>query len=398
MSCPKCGQSSCACGASVLANVQLIDAVLDNPTLNGGVLNGPVVNDPQIIGGTIDCTTQGCTAGPGHCDAGIATNAFVCAEVARQIDSGNPAFCQAVNDCLVADPSALCTAIGVCINGTPGIINNTLSFGIGARATDAVYGVVKYATSNQFSQGICAVAVEPCDLLNFWNVPNQSSPMWFAFLNAVALANMASFNNTVLTGIPTAPTAAAGTCTAQIATTQYVCTAIANAISAANPAFCAAVTACGATGPVDCATIVALFPSPGVDPASTVRFLGTDCMSYTAAQIVSTGGGGGGGGSVATATVGSQCVFPFPTGQFNFSGPYTSTGQGGIGAKTMIFWLGPDDSASPGFALVLAIAGGCLVLAADHYFGSFITTMDNASAATFRAGGCVPNIPSVGCP
>jgi hypothetical protein len=295
MSCNTCGQQNCVCGASVLANVQLIDSVLDNPTINGGAQNSPVINDAEINGGTLDCNVTGCTAGPGQCNDGVATNAFVCAEVARQIDGSNPDFCQAVDDCLSANPAALCAVIAACINGTPGIINNTIAFGVAARATTALYGVAKYATSTQLASATCLVAIDPCSLAAFWNSPNLASPLWAAFQNAVDQASSAIFNNTILTGDPQAPTPPPGDCDNSIATTSFVCTAITNAISGGNPAFCAAVAACPAAG-VTCAQVTGLFTAAGANPGAGIGFLGSDCMSYTAAQIVAAGGGGGGGG------------------------------------------------------------------------------------------------------
>jgi hypothetical protein len=286
----------------VLANVQLIDSVLDNPTINGGVQNSPVINDAAINGGTLDCNVTGCTAGPGQCNDGVATNAFVCAEVARQIDGSNPDFCQAVDDCLSANPAALCAVIAACINGTPGIINNTIAFGVAARATTALYGVAKYATSTQLASATCLVAIDPCSLAAFWNSPNLASPLWAAFQNAVDQASSAIFNNTILTGDPQAPTPPPGDCDNSIATTSFVCTAITNAISGGNPAFCAAVAACPAAG-VTCAQVTGLFTAAGANPGAGIGFLGSDCMSYTAAQIVAAGGGGGAGATLVVKGV-----------------------------------------------------------------------------------------------
>lgn len=357
MSCNKCGQAQCVCGAAVIANVQLINPIIEGGTQSGGTINSAVLNDAQINGAELDCNTTGCTAGPGQCNDGVATNAFVCAEVARQIDGSNPDFCQAVDDCLSANPAALCAVIAACINGTPGIINNTIAFGVAARATTALYGVVRYATKTQFEQGTCLLAIDPCTLLDFWNSPNLSSPMWAAFTSAVNRASSTVLNNTALTGTPTAPTAAAGICTNQIATTSYICTAIANAISASNPAFCAAVNACTGGG-LSCPTVSALWTPAGGNPPGTVRFLGDNCQSYTSAEILASAGGsgGGGGGSVT----GGIAALNGAGVALQWTGPFWVTSTLEINPQSTGFsvWLSQAGSAGNGNTYFITIGCG----------------------------------------
>ena len=305
MTCKQCGCSPCACSPSVLNNPQIVGGVLDGSTLNGPTINGGNSVGLGITGANIDCTTQACTQPPGICNSSIATTAFVCTAVANAISSANPAFCDAVSQCLLVASDALCPTVFNCIQNTPGIINTTNAFGPSAQATETQAGVARYATMSDFATGICGVSVQPCTLLDFWQNPNVGSAMWMAFCSSLSTCGVLTANNAALTGVPTAPTAAAGTCTTQIATTSFVCTAIANAISALNPLFCAAVTGCGGGGGVDCAGISALFPAAGAAPGAAVRFFGSDCQSYTAAQIASASAGGGtvvAWGTVSTTT------------------------------------------------------------------------------------------------
>jgi hypothetical protein len=316
--------------------VQLVNPLISNPTIDGGAINGGTATNLTLVGAQLDCTSRGCTAGANICNDGLATNAQVCLQVAAAISGGNPAFCAAVDACLTADPFALCTAVATCISTTPGIIDSTGAFGVNSRATTALFGVVRYATINELNMGNCLLAVDPCTLIAALTAPNLASPFWGAIVSAVCTAGLACFaplNSPAFTGIPTAPTAAAGTNTTQIATTAFVTTAINNAISGANPAFCAAVSACGGAG-VTCVTIAALFPAAGVAPPGGTRFLGSDCLSYTSAQIAAAGGGGGGGGTFAVGSfqffVGTAFFPPFVTnnctGSLLGSGPISVVG------------------------------------------------------------------------
>jgi hypothetical protein len=265
MSCSTCGCSPCQCGGSgtpaVLANTQLLNPAIVGALIDGGTLNSPAINSPTIVGGTIDCTARGCTAGNGVCNDGLATNAKVCNEIALAISGSNPAFCQAIEDCLAGDPSILCPTVASCINTTPGIINNTQAFGFNARATTALYGVTRFATGIEALNGSCLLALDPCTLVAALASPTIGSTFFNAFVTAVNAAlggaslcdavdacGFARLDSPTFIGVPRAPTAAPGTSSTQIATTAFVGTAVSNAISASNPAFCAAVSACGGGG------------------------------------------------------------------------------------------------------------------------------------------------------
>jgi hypothetical protein len=275
--------------------------VLDGSTLNGPMINGGQASNLTLNGAQIDCTSRVCTQPPGICDGSIASTAFVCTAISNAISGANPAFCDAVSNCLLSISDSLCPTVFTCINTTNGIINNVAAFGPGSYATQADWGVTRYATKSELEQAICGVSFEPCTLREFFLFPNLASPLWMAFSSAVAASSTAVLNNAALTGTPTAPTAAAGTNSTQIATTAFVNTAINNAISAANPAFCAAVAACSGGG--SCSDVTNLFATAGGNPGAGVGFLGNDCMSYTAAQIVAAGGGGGGGATLVVKGV-----------------------------------------------------------------------------------------------
>lgn len=380
MSCPNCGQTPCGCSPAVLSGVQLVNPLISNPTIDGMTANGGTATNLTLVGAQIDCTSRGCTAGAGICNDGLATNAQVCVQIAAAISGTNPAFCAAVSDCLAGDPSALCPAVSTCINTTPGIINATGAFGINSRATTALYGVVRYATLQELEQGNCLLAIDPCTLISEFNAPNLASPFWTAFTAGVCAAGatcLAPLNSPAFTGTPTAPTPTVGLCNTQIATTAFVCTAITNAISGSNPAFCAAVVAC--TAAPSCGAVTALFPAAGGNPPAGTRFLGTDCLSYTAAQIVATGGGGGSGG-----VPGGGCGGALTT----YTGPHGVPGSFG---QTHAAWLGTDNSGGPGFVSVLAVMGiKCLGNSGSNcQLGAAAWgTITNGEAAQIRAGAC----------
>lgn len=382
MNCSKCGQNPCGCSPAVLANVQLVNALLTAPTIDGPTINGGDANDLNLVGATLDCTSTACTAGTGVCNNGVASNAFVCNTISNAISSTNPAFCTAVSDCLAADPSALCGAVATCIATTPGIINAPGAFGVNARATTALFGVVRYATVAEVNNGNCLLALDPCTLIAALTTPNLASPFWGAVVSAVCTAGLSCFaplNSPAFTGIPTAPTAAAGTNTTQIATTAFVTTAINNAISGSNPVFCAAVTACLSGGAPTCASVTALFPAAGGNPPASTRFLGSDCLSYTAAQITASSGGGGGGG-----VAGGGCGGALTT----FTGPYPVPGSPG---QTHAVWVGADNSAGAGFASVLGIQGiRCISSSGTNCQVGAATwgAVSNGAAAQIRAGAC----------
>lgn len=291
--CQKCGCSPCACGNTVLSGVQLVNSLLTNPTIDGGTLNGGVANDFALVGATLDCTSRGCTAGVGVCNDGLATNAQVCASIEAAISGSNPAFCTAVGLC-VADIATFCIGVATCIASTPAIINVNAAFGNGARATTALYGVVRYATAGELANVVCLTAIDPCTLGAFWTTPSLASPLWAAFNSAVMLVNttnagfcpavlacgVAPLASPAFTGTPTAPTAAPGTNTTQLATTAFVQAAVANVIPLAT-----------------CAQLAAKW-TPGGVLAPTTRFLAGDCLSYTPAQIVLAGLSAGGPGTV----------------------------------------------------------------------------------------------------
>lgn len=265
MSCKSCGCTPCTCPATVLNNPQIIGGIFDGPVINGATINGGTSNQQNIVGASIDCSTQGCTQPAGICNDSLATTAFTCTAISNAISSANEAFCQAVGDCLASDPTILCPTVAACINTTPGIINNTQAFGVNARATTALYGVTRYATAIEMAAGSCLVAVDPCTLATFWTT-GPSNALWTAFETGVlaVLATAPAFCAQVfacgvaplaspaLIGVPTAPTAAPGTNSTQLATTAFVNTAITNALNASisslNAAFCAAVAACGGGG------------------------------------------------------------------------------------------------------------------------------------------------------
>lgn len=290
--CQSCGHTPCTCAPAVLSGIQLVNSLLSNPTIDGMTANGGTATSLALVGAQLDCTSRGCTAGAGVCNDGVATNAQVCAQVSAAISSSNAAFCDAVASCIVADPTTLCAGVATCISISPGIINSSGAFGIGARATTALYGVARYATIGEFENANCLLAIDPCTLAAFWNAPNLSSAMWAAFSNAVNAAvsvspafctaifacGAAPLASPALTGTPTAPTAAPGTNNTTIATTAFVQAAVAAAVS--------------------CVGIVPLWGAAGGNPGAGVRFLGDDCQRYTAAQVAATGGGGGGVGGV----------------------------------------------------------------------------------------------------
>jgi len=299
MSCKSCGCDPCSCQPAALANVSINGGTINGVVINGPTINSGEINDADLSAVQIDLASRGVTAAQGVCNDGIATNAFVCNEIDARIDSGNADFCNAVAGCLAADSSMLCPTVAFCITTTPGIINNTNAFGVGARATTAVFGVTRYASQNQFNAGDCGVSFEPCKLVQALAMPSLASSFWTAFSSAVTavISGSASFcaavtacaptlfNNAALTGTPTAPTAALGTNSNQIATTAFVQQELANQISSTNPAFCAAVTACGGGGGGSCASIVPSWIPAGGAPSAAVRFLADDCQSYTATQI-----------------------------------------------------------------------------------------------------------------
>lgn len=293
MTCQKCGCSPCACGDAVLSGVQLVNSLLTNPTIDGGTINSGTANDMALVGATLDCTSRGCTAGVGVCNDGLATNAQVCASIAAAISSSNPAFCVAVGQC-VSDIATFCVGVAACISSEPGIINVTSAFGASARATTALYGVTRYATSGELANAVCLVAVEPCSLSAFWTTPSLASPLWAAFNSAVMqvittnvgfcpavlACGVALLASPAFTGTPTAPTAGPLTNTTQIATTAFVQAAAASVIPSAS-----------------CAQLAAKWTNGGA-LAPTTRFLGADCFSYTPAQIVVAGLSTGGPGTV----------------------------------------------------------------------------------------------------
>jgi hypothetical protein len=278
--CTSCGCSPCACSPSVINQPQIIGGVFDGPTVNGPTINGGQANNLVAVGLDIDCTSRACTQPPGICDESVANTAFVCAAIVNAISGSNPAFCAAIEDCLIADPAVICPAVVICINTTPGIINSTTAFGPGARATDLLFGVVRFATITEVQNGACNVALEPCDLLAVWGVYNPVQPFWISFCAAIGSCGYAPLASPIFTGDPQAPTAAPGDNDTSIATTAFVTAAIAAAAGVAPT----------------CASITALFADSGGNPGAGVRFLAGDCNRYTAAQIVAGGGGGGGGG------------------------------------------------------------------------------------------------------
>jgi len=334
------------------------------------MINGGQANNLALNGAIIDCTTRVCTQPPGICDGSIASTAFVCTAIVNAISGSNPAFCAAIGDCLAADPTIICPGVSLCINTTPGIINSTSAFGPGARASDTLWGVVRFATQNEVENGACNVALEPCDLLSVWGNYNPVQPFWIAFCAAIGSCGYAPLASPVFTGDPQAPSPAIGDNDTSIATTAFVV----NSISASNPAFCAAVATCLSGGSPTCASVSALFPAAGGNPPAGTRFLGSDCLSYTAAQIVATGGGGGGGGG---STTGGGCSAPITS----FTGPWRTAEQHAV-------WVGEDNSGGAGFAQYLLIRiWECN--AGNNGTGAAVwNTIPNATAAQIRSGAC----------
>ena len=357
--CSKCNCSPCACSPAVFNQPQIVGGVLDGSTLNGPTINGGQATNLTLNGAQLDCTSRVCTQPPGICDGSIASTAFVCTAISNAITSGNPALCTAVIECVSAEAESLCPMVFTCINTTDGIINTVNAFGPGSYATQADWGVTRYATKSELEQAICGVSFEPCTLREFWLMPNVSSPLWMAFASAVGMASGAVLNNAVLTGIPTAPTAAAGTCTNQIATTSFVCTAITNAISASNPAFCAAVAACSGGG--SCSDITNLFADAGGAPGAGVRFLADDCQKYTSAQI---SGGGGGGVTLVCYAVGmawSSTAFDLGDCTQNTQQPLFSFGctvQGNQSNPTGASWVVTFNTPQPDANYAVLMSGG----------------------------------------
>lgn len=265
--CNSCGCSPCQCaGHTVLNQPQIIQ-----PTVTGGTFQSPEINSPnitngqmsgtQLIGVSIDETSVAFTQPQGTCGPSVATTGFVCTALADAISGLNPDFCAAVDLCISGGGGSLCPAIAACIQNVPDIINVTQAFGPGARATDVNFGVVRYATLVEVQNAACGVSLEPCDLGAFWSAGGPN-PLWNAFTAAVLnvvgsdpgfcatvfACGVAPIASPVFTGDPQAPTPAPGDNDTSIATTSFVSTAVSNAISGGNPAFCAAVAACATTG------------------------------------------------------------------------------------------------------------------------------------------------------
>lgn len=265
MNCASCGCSPCSCASpSFLNEPRLFNPVVSGGQFEGGIFEGPTINGgtsngQQINGATIDCTTTGCTQVSGTCDASLATTAFVCDAINDAISDTNAAFCNAVNGCL-GIVGTFCDAIETCINTIPDIISNPAAFAASARATDTIYGVTRFATLPELQNADCELAIDPCTLGAFWSAGGPN-PLWTAFEAAINAAlggggldfcaltagcGYAPLASPAFTGVPTAPTAAFGTSTTQIATTEFV----QQQISDLNPAFCLAVTNCGGGGAV----------------------------------------------------------------------------------------------------------------------------------------------------
>ena len=281
MSCSKCGCSPCKCQSCDpgvfnqprIFNPQVSGGLFQNGTYQSPIINGGTATGQAINGATIDCTTQVCQQPTGTCNATIASTGFVCVAIQEAISDLNPAFCAAVEGCISNNPAAFCSAVETCINTVNNIINTTLAFGASSRATTAQYGVVRYATATEIENAVCAVAIDPCTLAGVFSVLSNATPFGMAFemavnnvltggvglCPAVAACGFAPLNNPVFTGDPQAPTQAPGDNDTSIATTAFVTAAgvaitnaytmaIADAISALNPAFCAAVLTCGGGG------------------------------------------------------------------------------------------------------------------------------------------------------
>jgi hypothetical protein len=271
-SCSKCGCNPCACGATTLASPQIIGGIFDAPTINGPTINGGQANNLFVVGATVDCTTRGCTQPQGICNESLATTSFVCTAIEVAISSSNPAFCEAVTECILNNPSSVfCPIVQTCINTIPGIINTTNAFGVGSRATTTTFGVVAIADRGAIDNLECGLAIDPCALAELFCAPNTVSPFWLCFSAAVNSAlsfsspgfcaavfscGAAPLASPLFTGNPRAPTAPTGTATSQIATTAFVQNQIAAtvpglinaAISSGNAAFCAAVAGCIGSG------------------------------------------------------------------------------------------------------------------------------------------------------
>lgn len=294
--CAACGCAPCNCATpSFLNEPRFFDPVVSGGTFTGGTFDGPTINDgtsngQQINDATIDCLTTVCTQPNGTCDATIASTAFVCDAISDAIDGGNPDFCNAVNACLgiVTD---FCTQVGICINTTPNIIANPAAFDPATYATDAIYGVTRFASLGELQAANCELAIDPCTLGAFWSAGGPNA-LWTAFEAAVnnaimgggvfcanvfacgvqstatlcadvlacgfqeqatlcadvAACGFAPLASPVFTGDPQAPTPAPGDNDTSIATTAFVQNEITTAISPFNPAFCATVLACGGGG------------------------------------------------------------------------------------------------------------------------------------------------------
>lgn len=279
-SCTTCGCNPCACpGQTALANSRLVDPVITGGTWTGGTFDGPTINGgttngQQITGATIDCTTQACSRPPGTCDGTLATTSFVCQGIGDAISPLNPDFCSSVSICVQAGTFG-CNLVSNCINSTPGIIQNPAAFNSSTYATISQFGPVRYGAIAEVQNAVCSVALDPCTLGQFWSA-GAPNALWTAFAGAVnavlatapgfcarvdsclpasaslcaavTACGFAPLASPALTGTPTAPTAAPGTNTTQIATTAFVAVGVAAAISGGNPAFCTAVQACIAAG------------------------------------------------------------------------------------------------------------------------------------------------------
>ena len=271
MSCSKCGCSPCqcqSCDPGVLNQPRIFNPQVSGGQFQNGDFQSPSINGgtsqgQSIIGATIDCTTVVCQQPVGSCNAGIASTAFVCVAIQEAVSSLNPAFCTAVEGCIANASAAFCDAVATCINNTNNIINTTQAFGPSARASTTSYGVVRYATQAQILNAQCSFVMDPCTLAAALSGITTATPFGMAFQQAVnqvlgggsslcanvlACGTIAPVDSPNFTGIPTAPTAAPGTNTNQIATTAFVQQELTNAISSLNAAFCAAVSGCGGGG------------------------------------------------------------------------------------------------------------------------------------------------------
>lgn len=305
MSCNTCGCNPCACApcpSTVLNQPTLISPQVSGGQFTNGVFQSPTIlagtsTGQSIIGATIDCTTIGCTQPPGTNNSTLATTAFVNVAIANAISSLNPAFCDAVTECIQNNPGVTCVAVAACIQTTPGIINTTQAFGPGAAATQLVDGVTRYATTAELLNADCGLSIEPCVLVGAWGSAVDAGPFWTAFTQAV---------NAVFPSINIC--AAVDAC---ITTSATLCAAV-DACLPGSATFCATGVACGfqtagqvnaaiaaaLAAAITCPAISALWAPAGGNPGGGVGFLANDCQTYTAAQIVAGGGGGGGGAIV----------------------------------------------------------------------------------------------------